>query len=99
VWPLLLSRELATSWTDGARDVRGMEVLGDTAIAFTLTEPLAIFPKFLAMPVASVVPPSVLADFGQRPVGTGAWRLRRVAARRLRCALPGMRATGRSTAE
>ena len=28
----------------------------DTAIEFELTEPLAVFPKFLAMPVASVVP-------------------------------------------
>jgi ABC-type transport system substrate-binding protein len=39
--------------------VHGIEVLGDTAVAFTLTEPLAIFPKFLAMPVAAVVPSSV----------------------------------------
>jgi len=57
-----------------ARDVRGIEVLGDTAVAFTLTEPLAIFPKFLAMPVASVAPSPVPAEFGQRPVGTGPWR-------------------------
>ena len=27
------------------------------------------------MPVASIVPDSTAADFGQRPVGTGAWRL------------------------
>ncbi len=74
VWPLLPIAG-AGDFADGrARDVRGMEVLGDTAIAFTLAEPLAIFPKFLAMPVASVVPSSVPADFGQRPVGTGAWR-------------------------
>ena len=74
VWPLLPIAG-AGDFADGrARDVRGIEVLGDTAIAFTLTEPLAIFPKFLAMPVASVVPSSVPADFGQRPVGTGAWR-------------------------
>jgi len=51
-----------------------IEVLGDTAVAFTLNQSLAIFPKFLAMPVASVVPPDVAADFGQRPVGTGPWR-------------------------
>src|SRR5206468_7023492 len=49
-------------------------VLGDTAVAFTLTEPLAVFPKFLAMPIASVVPSTVPAEFGQRPVGTGPWR-------------------------
>ncbi len=52
----------------------GIEVLGDTAVAFTLTEPLAVFPKFLAMPVAAVVPTPVAADFGQRPVGSGPWR-------------------------
>ena len=52
----------------------GIAVLGDTAVAFTLTEPLAVFPKFLAMPVASVVPAPVPPDFGQRPVGTGPWR-------------------------
>ncbi len=74
VWPLLPIAG-AGDFADGrARDVRGIEVLGDTAVAFTLSEPLAIFPKFLAMPVASVVPSSVPADFGQRPVGTGPWR-------------------------
>jgi peptide/nickel transport system substrate-binding protein/oligopeptide transport system substrate-binding protein len=52
----------------------GIEVLGDTAVAFTLTEPLAVFPKFLAMPVAAVVPTPAAADFGQHPVGTGPWR-------------------------
>src|SRR6266852_3913033 len=46
VWPLLPIAG-AGDFADGrARDVRGMEVLGDTAIAFTLAEPLAIFPKF-----------------------------------------------------
>jgi ABC-type transport system substrate-binding protein len=74
VWPLLPIVG-AADFTDGrARDVRGIEVLGDTAIAFTLTEPLAVFPKFLAMPVASVAPSSPPADFGQKPVGTGPWR-------------------------
>ena len=74
VWPLLPIAG-AADFADGrARDVRGIEVLGDTAIAFTLTEPLAVFPKFLAMPVAAVVPSSPPADLGQRPVGTGPWR-------------------------
>src|SRR5688572_14399213 len=74
VWPLLPIAG-ASDYVDGrARDVRGIEVLGDTAVAFTLTEPLAVFPKFLAMPVASVVPSSPPPDLGQRPVGTGPWR-------------------------
>src|SRR6266508_4514354 len=66
VWPLLPIAG-AGDFADGrARDVRGIEVLGDTAVAFTLTEPLAVFPKFLAMPVASVVATPLL--------GTGPWR-------------------------
>src|SRR6058998_3224385 len=74
VWPLLPIAG-AGDFADGrARDVRGIEVIGDTGVAFTLTEPLAVFPKFLAMPVASVVPSPVPPDLGQHPVGTGPWR-------------------------
>lgn len=74
VWPLMPIVG-AADFADGrARDVRGIEVLGDTAIAFTLTEPLAIFPKFLAMPVAAMVPSPAPTDIGQKPVGTGPWR-------------------------
>jgi peptide/nickel transport system substrate-binding protein/oligopeptide transport system substrate-binding protein len=74
VWPLLPIVG-AADFADGrAPDVRGIELLGDTAVAFTLTEPLAVFPKFLAMPVASVVPSPTPADLGQQPVGTGPWR-------------------------
>ena len=74
VWPLLPIAGAAAFAEGRARDVPGIEVLGDTAVAFTLTEPLAVFPKFLAMPVASVVPATPPADFGQRPIGTGPWR-------------------------
>src|SRR5262249_21782375 len=74
VWPLLPIAG-AADYADGrARDVRGIEVVGDTAVAFTLTEPLAVFPKFLAMPVASVVPSPLPDGFAQHPVGTGPWR-------------------------
>jgi ABC-type transport system substrate-binding protein len=74
VWPLLPIAGAADFAGGRARDVSGIEVLGDTAVVFTLTEPLAVFPKFLAMPVASVVPSSVPQNFGQAPVGTGPWR-------------------------
>jgi len=40
-----------------------------------LKEPFAIFPKLLAMPVASIAPETVPANFGEHPVGTGPWRL------------------------
>src|SRR3989441_11257320 len=74
VWPLLPIAG-AGDFADGrVRDVRGIEVLGVPAVHSALPERRAIFPKFLAMPVASVVPSPLPADFGQRPVGTGPWR-------------------------
>jgi peptide/nickel transport system substrate-binding protein/oligopeptide transport system substrate-binding protein len=74
VWPLLPIAG-AEDYADGrARDVSGIALLGDTAVTFTLTEPLAVFPKFLAMPVAAIVPSSAGPELGQRPVGTGPWR-------------------------
>lgn len=74
-WPLLPIRG-ATAYADGkARALDGVRVVNDTTLVVTLTEPLAIFPKLLAMPVASIVPPDAGADFGQKPVGTGPWKL------------------------
>jgi peptide/nickel transport system substrate-binding protein/oligopeptide transport system substrate-binding protein len=72
-WPLLPiagAREYASG---RAADVAGITLVGDTAVAIELAEPLAIFPKFLAMPVASIVPPLDSAEFPQKPVGTGPW--------------------------
>jgi ABC-type transport system substrate-binding protein len=74
-WPLypIAGAEAYAAGRGRSEDV-GIELLGDSGIAFTLAEPLAIFPKFLAMPVASVVPAPLPADPGEHPVGTGAWR-------------------------
>jgi peptide/nickel transport system substrate-binding protein/oligopeptide transport system substrate-binding protein len=58
-----------------AKSVAGLAVRDDSTLVVTLSEPLAIFPTMLAMPVASVVPEHVGADFGQHPVGTGPWKL------------------------
>ena len=55
----------------------GARALDDSTVQVTLDSALAIFPKLLAMPVASVVAPgagAAGADFGQHPVGTGPWR-------------------------
>jgi ABC-type transport system substrate-binding protein len=57
-----------------AKSVAGLAAPNDSTIVITLSEPLASFPKLLAMPVASIVPDSTPADFGQRPIGTGPWR-------------------------
>jgi peptide/nickel transport system substrate-binding protein/oligopeptide transport system substrate-binding protein len=73
-WPLL-PIEGASPYAAGAADeVQGIEPLGDTAVALTLTQPLAVFPKFLAMPVASIVAPVPEAALAARPNGTGPWR-------------------------
>jgi len=75
-WPLYPIVGAAAYASGRASDVPGIQLLGDSAVAFDLAEPLAIFPKFLAMPVAALVPAplSPQADLGQRPVGTGPWR-------------------------
>ncbi len=53
----------------------GVVARDDSTVVVTLIEPLAIFPKMLAMPVASVVPTNTPADFGEHPIGTGPWKL------------------------
>src|SRR5213596_2162849 len=73
-WPLYPIAGAEAYAAGRAADVSGITVLGDSSIAFNLTEPLAIFPKFLAMPVASVVPAPPPGDPTQGPVGTGPWR-------------------------
>ncbi len=58
-----------------ATTISGIEVRDDSTLVVTLAEPLAIFIKMLAMPVASVVPEKTAPDFGEHPVGTGPWKL------------------------
>lgn len=57
-----------------AKGVSGLAAPNDSTVVITLAEPLASFPKLLAMPVASIVPDSTPADFGQHPIGTGPWK-------------------------
>ena len=73
-WPLYPIAGAQDYAAGKAQSIRGIAVLGDTAVAFDLTEPLAIFPKFLAMPVAAIVPSPAPADLAAHPVGTGPWR-------------------------
>ncbi len=72
-WPLLPIAGAQDYAARKAADVRGIQLLGDTAVALELTEPLAVFPKFLAMAVAAIVPAPTPPDFGQHPVGSGPW--------------------------
>ncbi len=74
VWPLLpiLGADAVANGT--VDSLAGLQVLDDSTIAFTLAEPLNIFPKLLAMPVAAIVPTPVPDDFGEHPVGSGPWK-------------------------
>lgn len=73
-WPLYPIAG-AKDYADGkASSVSGMTTPNDSTVIIRLTEPFAIFPKLLAMPVASIVPDSVPANFGEHPIGTGPWK-------------------------
>ncbi len=74
-WPLYPIRG-ARAYSEGERPaIGGLSAPDDSTVVITLEEPLAIFPKLLAMPVASVVPDGAGSDFGERPIGTGPWKL------------------------
>lgn len=73
-WPLLPIKGAADYLAGRTTTVPGISVPNDSTIVFTLEEPLNIFPKFLAMPVAAVVPTPTPADFAQHPVGSGPWK-------------------------
>jgi ABC-type transport system substrate-binding protein len=60
---------------DSAKTISGLTVRDDSTLVVTLAEPLAIFVKMLAMPVAAIVPNDVAGDFGEHPIGTGPWKL------------------------
>src|SRR4051812_5842409 len=53
-----------------AKTIDGIVVRDDSTIVVTLTEPLAIFLKMLAMPVAAIVPDNFSAGSDARPIGT-----------------------------
>ena len=73
-WPLYPIAG-AKEYADGkGKSIPGLSAPNDTTIVIRLTEPFAIFPKLLAMPVAAIVPDSVPANFGEHPIGTGPWK-------------------------
>jgi ABC-type transport system substrate-binding protein len=65
----------ARAFADGKGTALGLVAPDDSTVVITLEAPSATFVKMLALPVASVVPDSAGADFGQHPIGTGPWRL------------------------
>ncbi len=73
-WPLYPIAG-AMEYAEGkATSISGLRVVDDSTLVITLKEPLAVFPKLLAMPLASIVPDSTPANFGEHPVGTGPWK-------------------------
>lgn len=73
-WPLYPIRGAQDFAAGKAPGISGLSAPDDTTIVITLTEPLAVFPKLMAMPVASIVPENPPANFGEHPVGTGPWK-------------------------
>ena len=74
-WPLYPIKG-AKEFADGkATTIDGLAAPNDSTVVVTLKEPFAIFPKLLAMPVASIAPEKIAANFGEAPVGTGPWKL------------------------
>jgi len=72
LFPIKGAREFNTG---KATSISGVVARDDSTLVVTLAEPLAIFIKMLAMPVASVVPENAAPDFGEHPVGSGPWKL------------------------
>ncbi len=74
VWPLFPIKG-AREFAGGTGRSLGIETVNDSTVVITLEEPFAIFPKLLAMPIASMVPDVIDENFSEHPVGTGPWRL------------------------
>jgi oligopeptide transport system substrate-binding protein len=74
-WPLYPIKGAQDFANGTGAHLTGVAAPDDSTVVVTLKEPFAIFPKLLAMPVASIAPDHVPANFGEHPVGTGPWKL------------------------
>lgn len=74
-WPLYPIRGAADFAAGKTAEVAGIATPDDSTVVLTLNQPLNVFPKLLAMPVAAIVPAEIPpGDFGQHPIGSGPWR-------------------------
>lgn len=73
-WPLMPIAGARAYAAGESQDVRGIRVLDDSTVQIEITEPLNLFPKLLAMPVAAIVPTPTPPRFDQQPIGSGPWR-------------------------
>ena len=72
LYPIRGAKEYATGT---GKSVDGLSARDDSTLIVTLLEPLAVFPKLLAMPIAAVVPMNAGSDLSDHPIGTGPWKL------------------------
>lgn len=72
LYPISGAREYAKGT---GKTVDGLVARDDSTVVVSLVEPLAVFPKLLAMPVASIVPMNAGPNLSDHPVGTGPWKL------------------------
>ncbi|MEA2723429.1 MAG: peptide/nickel transport system substrate-binding protein [Gemmatimonadales bacterium] len=73
-WPLYPIQGARAYAAGSAKEVAGIVVRDDSTLVLTLEEPLNVFPKLLAMPVAAIVPIPTPPNFDQGPTGSGPWK-------------------------
>ena len=93
-WPLYPDQGRQGVRRRQGEDGRGLAAPNDTTVVVTLTEPFAIFPKLLAMPVASIVPRTPPGQLRRASRRHRAVEARRMEARRLPAVRPQPRRTG-----
>jgi ABC-type transport system substrate-binding protein len=71
LYPIQGAREYAAG---KIKEVDGITATNDSTLVLTLAEPLNLFPKLLAMPVAAIVPTPTPPGFDQHPIGSGPWK-------------------------
>jgi peptide/nickel transport system substrate-binding protein/oligopeptide transport system substrate-binding protein len=72
LYPIRGAREFAAGT---ARSIAGVVVKDDSTLVVSLNEPMAVFTKLLAMPVAAIVPENAGDNLSDKPIGTGPWKL------------------------
>src|SRR4051812_17731358 len=72
LYPIKGAREFSAGT---GKTLEGVLVKDDSTLVVTLTEPMAVFTKLLAMPVAAIVPENAGEDLSDKPIGTGPWKL------------------------
>jgi ABC-type transport system substrate-binding protein len=73
-WPLYPISGARTYASGKTEEVDGISIPNDSTVVLRLEEPLNLFPKLLAMPVAAIVPTPTPPNFDQHPVGSGPWK-------------------------